>query len=723
MQPRELRMLSTSAVFWTVLWLSVLGLAVRPPFLYAENGEVLSISEVLPTTDVTDIALDTSADPPGGSFWVLGGHTGKIYHVSRDLSTLLGELDNPHGVGQIPNFILSWGIAYRTVGGGLIGRLFVLAQDSGAWVVKEMNTADGTEVVGSEFQVQTPDATNVSLRGLTFDQVNLGLWFLDVNNEKAFRTDFTGAVIEEFSLPGTEVDGVEIRGEGISFQQEQVSPGVFETRLYVPYGDIFRQSPSRIIQLTTSGVETGIEIPLLDLGDLRPAGIQTHRVGLQQRRVALVTKDGKLVDMEQVIPDPVPPSDLRCKLTLSNQVELDWQNHGSEADNAYGGEILVLRNGVPFATLPGTTTTFVDTTPFQGTSTYALQASEAEDPTLSPESFSCEITVGTGGLVRWIPSGGTSVFDIARNETTGDIFITDPVGTGMNGRILHYDSELNLLGEIPSPHTRPGPIVFLPMIEIQSVILEDVLAVLPVDGLLLRIIGLDGAVKTSYPLGLPDTVDLGGLTYLPASQEYAIQDLESHEIKVLDASGALQRSCKPTDLFGELPPMEAGLTYDPILDAFQATFTDGLVREMYSANCLPTTFEYALSSLGEGFDTAGFFGGIQIAGNTLLVLGKDSNALFQVLLSPFSPDFVRGDFDRDGSVTLTDAVATAQYLFLSGQPPTCQDAADANDDAILDVSDPIYLLFHLFLQGLPPPEPYPDPGSDPTFRDNLGCGD
>jgi hypothetical protein len=167
-----------------------------------------------------------------------------------------------------------------------------------------------------------------------------------------------------------------------------------------------------------------------------------------------------------------------------------------------------------------------------------------------------------------------------------------------------------------------------------------------------------------------------------------------------------------------------GIAYDPIQDSILSIFRDGVVRELYSGGtCVPTGFEFGLETLGDSFATPGFFGGMALDSNTLLVAGRQTNTLGQVLVFPFSPDFTRGDFDRNGAVNLTDAVLEARYLFQAGVQPVCQDAADANDDAVIDVSDPIYLLFYLFLNGPPPPAPYPQAGMDPTFRDNLGCAD
>lgn len=70
--------------------------------------------------------------------------------------------------------------------------------------------------------------------------------------------------------------------------------------------------------------------------------------------------------------------------------------------------------------------------------------------------------------------------------------------------------------------------------------------------------------------------------------------------------------------------------------------------------------------------------------------------------------FRRGDADSNGKVDLTDAVFTLLYLFQGGQAPACLDAADFNDDADVEITDPILILNFLFL-GVDlsaPPGPY-----------------
>jgi hypothetical protein len=85
-----------------------------------------------------------------------------------------------------------------------------------------------------------------------------------------------------------------------------------------------------------------------------------------------------------------------------------------------------------------------------------------------------------------------------------------------------------------------------------------------------------------------------------------------------------------------------------------------------------------------------------------------------------SAQFIRMDADGNGTVNVTDAIQVLDFLFRSGAPPACMDAADSNDDGGVDISDPISVLFYLFRGGITPPAPFPGPGLDPT-GDGLGC--
>jgi hypothetical protein len=82
--------------------------------------------------------------------------------------------------------------------------------------------------------------------------------------------------------------------------------------------------------------------------------------------------------------------------------------------------------------------------------------------------------------------------------------------------------------------------------------------------------------------------------------------------------------------------------------------------------------------------------------------------------------FVRGDMNGDGVWDLTDPVFLLLHLFVGGPAPRCLDAADADDNGRLALTDSIRLLGFLFLGGPAPPEPFPVCGADLT-EDALSC--
>ena len=89
--------------------------------------------------------------------------------------------------------------------------------------------------------------------------------------------------------------------------------------------------------------------------------------------------------------------------------------------------------------------------------------------------------------------------------------------------------------------------------------------------------------------------------------------------------------------------------------------------------------------------------------------------------------FVRGDYDRSGSFSLGDSIDILSFLFTGFWEPACLDAADVNDDGVVNMTDAIHGLHWLFLggPGIPPPTECgvdPTPDSMETCRfDDGGC--
>jgi hypothetical protein len=81
--------------------------------------------------------------------------------------------------------------------------------------------------------------------------------------------------------------------------------------------------------------------------------------------------------------------------------------------------------------------------------------------------------------------------------------------------------------------------------------------------------------------------------------------------------------------------------------------------------------------------------------------------------------FFRGDFDGQGTLNITDALRSLNFLFSEGPGPRCADAADANNDGSINLSDPIFTLNYLYVGG--PAPPLPGPPSYPEVSGNT-CG-
>ncbi len=82
--------------------------------------------------------------------------------------------------------------------------------------------------------------------------------------------------------------------------------------------------------------------------------------------------------------------------------------------------------------------------------------------------------------------------------------------------------------------------------------------------------------------------------------------------------------------------------------------------------------------------------------------------------------FVRGDANDDGHHDISDPLFILLHLFVHNVTPTCEDSLDANDSGAVDVSDAIYLLNWRFMHGRQPPDPFPLCEKDKT-EDDLDC--
>jgi hypothetical protein len=82
--------------------------------------------------------------------------------------------------------------------------------------------------------------------------------------------------------------------------------------------------------------------------------------------------------------------------------------------------------------------------------------------------------------------------------------------------------------------------------------------------------------------------------------------------------------------------------------------------------------------------------------------------------------FIRGDGNGDLGLDIADPVWLVASIYHDGPPAPCPDAADSNDDGLVDASDVVYLIEYLFRAGDAPSSPFPECGLDVT-EDDVDC--
>lgn len=97
-----------------------------------------------------------------------------------------------------------------------------------------------------------------------------------------------------------------------------------------------------------------------------------------------------------------------------------------------------------------------------------------------------------------------------------------------------------------------------------------------------------------------------------------------------------------------------------------------------------------------GYSLSGTVGQTAVGGGA----GEDLQVA-QGYWQTFEP-FVCGDFDGNGFVNISDAVALITFMFSSGPAPKLQLVADANCDGSINISDAVYVIAFVFGEGPAP---------------------
>ncbi|MCA8959593.1 MAG: hypothetical protein KDC38_03730 [Planctomycetes bacterium] len=663
-----------------------------------------------PVSGAFDVAYDTSND----SLWVVDQGDGIVCHYTLSsfppLMTSAGSLSHPFGAATFPTFTpVCRGIAYNP----MFDTLVIL--NTSASQIVQIDKITGA-AAGAAVTLAASGANPPTLHGLAWDTVNNTIWSRDVANH----------VLREFDpLSGTEVSTIPIPvpvgdvffGDSVHFRTMRG-----DRFLEIGYGDIFDGGVTRTIRLDMAGNVVGVEADLSATGETVRGTTRSPGGG-----VMYVCSATNVFRLTRPVPTLLAPTNMQARADNNGNMTLTWENHGPTA-GAYDS-LALLRDTTVIATLGGGDTTFFDSAVPDGvTVTYTLNATVGA----STVSSNLAVRTGSGALVDHRRFDGASIYDVAYNPGTGNLYVSELTAAGIQGRIFVYDTDLNLVSTLNTTIDQIRGIAY------DS--LRDRLIVSRVGtSNLTRLNATTGATISAFTTSM--STNLGGISYDPFSDTYLVQDIAADQLYAIEADplvvGQTAWASSPPIitgidyaagvcyLSGDLGATE-GYAFAPVHDGSDFTVQS---NQFFLQTSFPTGFQVPFESLGATVTSSpNSVRGIEDVGNVLYVCNGAVNTLFKMLLAPGGNNFIRGDANQDTLVDTSDPIFVLDYLYSGGVAPICADAADSNDDGKVDLSDALYLIFHLFQPaGLPggsfpdPPAPFPAAGPDPTFVDPLGC--
>ncbi|MGE3163279.1 MAG: hypothetical protein AB7O52_00050 [Planctomycetota bacterium] len=402
------------------------------------------------------------------------------------------------------------------------------------------------------------------------------------------------------------------------------------------------------------------------------------------------------IDLSYVV---TPVSGVACSAAPGTAaIDISWTNPATYQ------EINIFVDGVPNATIPGTSTQHTVTMATTGSHTVCVEAVDA--------------TLGAG------PQICCTVLVVAGCTATDYILALEaPSQVDSAGALLNA---LNSAGLSVSVFNTP-PIDSLPCLDLAQ-----------------RVWVMGGTFPEDYRINqaegdfLANLASLGIAIYFESGDHWGFQHVGS----ALDARDGVGAAADGDDSFtamnGQLAAI-AGLdlsgfvsvTYNQ--DQAANDWTDRLTVAGPGGADAVTSAEAIWTSTAGGYNTGII--AIHNDGATMISasfefggFGGDQQALAMLYLAALggtgaAEEFVRGNCNDDASVNLVDAVFLLGFLFPVGPPNTlvCRDACDANDDGGINLVDVVAILNALFGQ---PPISLPGPSAcaaDPTTTDTIDC--
>jgi hypothetical protein len=243
-------------------------------------------------------------------------------------------------------------------------------------------------------------------------------------------------------------------------------------------------------------------------------------------------------------------------------------------------------------------------------------------------------------------------------------------------------------------------------------------------------------VRVLTPAGLTEIPALGDLSHDPVQNFFWTADIANSKLYGFTADGRLQTSFATAQV-----PSPPGTTFrggTSVADAQAATvLLDAIVGGEDAGGGELVRLEVTRASPGGvprqvlRLDLAGATGSAAAGGvedatsgeeEFAFVAGADTRAIYKVRLTrtPGLVPFQRGDVNNDAALNISDPSYLLSHLFKSGPAPPCERAADVDDSNTLNVTDAIELFNYLFRGGPPPDPPAGSCGVD-VDASPLGC--
>ncbi len=632
-----------------------------------------------------------------------------------------------------------------------------------------------------------------TIGGITFHAQRNTFWGVDIVNDIYFEFDFSGEpIVEEgevnFFINPSLGDSNAAYGNSITYVEVD-GKAYFD----IPHGPSSAGGATVVDRVFASaGDENGLAVTFGDatghsyniqetIGDHKfITGIGMVEEACTGQHIEVLLDIGEagqpkihMVNADTPKPDSRGVASFDCAPNGNNTL-LTWKNYDSlqgleisRRDTLTGETQVVLElpqdevEGGP--TLSPGEHVFTDPRISDGSYEYTLSVDTVSGDAV--DDVTCLVTIGRGQLVEAIDIEATiqSAASVEASSISGVTHISDldrlVVVDAISGRGFVFDLDLNFKMMLNSPfdgqfdffggqtiscayNPSNQELTWLYRLEGNHYLQHTTLAVTDgeIEGFTIN--PEDTPMRVRNPSNLSRTPVLGDISYDSEGQQFWGVDRLNKVAYSFDRSGSLTGqsfSSQISNPRGNSGLVGGGLAVTQVssssLTLDWITGSDGNASQIARVSYIRTSNDEGVETIGAGTeifaaDLRGSTGSTTLGSLAVteseeesfaFVLSADSGRLMKINMSEGigGKKFLRGDANADGSMNISDPSFILQHLFRGGNEPDCMDAADVNDDELVDVSDAIYIFAYLFLGQAAPPEPFQECGFD--LEPELPC--